>query len=457
VNLLQRLNRPAPVDLERSWNLWNELVNVNGRLYPLSPTQTIQGKTEEIDQSFASLVQYAYMSNGVVAACMLVRQLLFSEARPMFRQLRGGMPGDLFSNPSLDILRRPWPNGVMGDLLTAAITDADLAGNSFFVRRPGRIKRLRPDWVTIVLGSEDDPATEAGDVDAEVVGYVYHPGGRWSGRDPSTFMPEEVCHFAPLPDPLASFRGMSWLTPVVREVMGDSAARDHKLKFFEQGATPNMVVSLDATIGRDAFNLWVETLRDKTEGLANAYRTLYLGAGADVKVVGSDLHQMEFKTVQGAGETRIAAAAGVPPVIVGLSEGLQAATYSNYGQARRRFADGTMWPLWRKFWGSMESIVPAPAGSELWMDANHIPFLREDQRDIAEIQASNAAAIRTLTDAGYRPETVVDAVTANDLGRLEHTGLYSVQLQPPQPNQPVAPVPPEPTAAPSNGTAPKGA
>jgi phage portal protein BeeE len=50
---------------------------------------------------------------------------------------------------------------------------------------------------------------------------------------------------------------------------------------------------------------------------------------------------------QGAGETRIAAAAGVPPVIVGLSEGLQAATYSNYSQARRRFADGTMRPLWR--------------------------------------------------------------------------------------------------------------
>jgi hypothetical protein len=60
------------------------------------------------------------------------------------------------------------------------------------------------------------------------------------------------------------------------------------------------------------------------------------------------MKQIDFKVTQGHGETRIAAAAGVPPIIVGLSEGLEAATYSNYGQARRRFADVTMRPLWRE-------------------------------------------------------------------------------------------------------------
>jgi hypothetical protein len=33
-----------------------------------------------------------------------------------------------------------------GDLLTAGMLDADLAGDWFGIRRPGRIKRLRPDW-----------------------------------------------------------------------------------------------------------------------------------------------------------------------------------------------------------------------------------------------------------------------------------------------------------------------
>jgi hypothetical protein len=136
--------------------------------------------------------------------------------------------------------------------------------------------------------------------------------------------------------------------------------------------------------------------------------------------------------VQGAGETRIAAAAGVPPVIVGLSEGLQAATYSNYGQARRRFADNTMRPLWRNMAGSLETIVPPPTGARLWYDDRDIQALAEDKKDLAEVRALDAQQIRTLSDAGAEWDAVIDAVTTGDYTRLKgsHTGLYSVQLQP---------------------------
>ena len=52
--------------------------------------------------------------------------------------------------------------------------------------------------------------------------------------------PEEVCHLAPVPDPVFRFRGMPWIEPIVREVMGDSAATSHKLNFFDNAATPNL-------------------------------------------------------------------------------------------------------------------------------------------------------------------------------------------------------------------------
>ena len=74
-----------------------------------------------------------------------------------------------------------------------------------------------------------------------------------------------------------------------------------------------------------------------------------------MKTIGQSFEDLEVKATQGAGETRIAACAGVPPVIVGLSEGLSSATYSNYSQARRRLVDGTMRPLWRFFASAMES------------------------------------------------------------------------------------------------------
>ena len=436
MNLLQSLIRYSRFPAARSTSPlalddWVNYFSYDGTYYPFTYTQTLRGNREEIDSSYSSLVGQAYKSNGVVFACMLARQLLFSEARFQYRALRSGRPGELFSKPALGILERPWPGGTTGDLLTRIIQDADLAGNAFIHRRGDTLVRLRPDWVTIVMGSSSRPGAEAGDLDAEVLGYVYKPGGPADSRDYVYLDRSEVAHFAPVPDPTASYRGMSWLTPILREIAGDSAASSHKNRFFENGATPNLVISLDKDIAKEAWEAWVEAMESKYAGAANAYKTLYLGAGADIKTVGADLRQIDFKQVQGAGETRIAAAAGVPPIIVGLSEGLQAATYSNYGQARRRFADGTMRPLWRNVAGSLSTIIPVPSGAELWYDDRDIPFLAEDVKDAAEVKFREAQVMRTLIDAGFEPKSVTEAVIAGDFSRLQHTGLYSVQLQPP--------------------------
>jgi phage portal protein BeeE len=430
---------PAPAALEERDTFW-PFVNVGGLTYPLyGLQQTLQGTTEEIGGDLVGLTG-AYRSNGVVFTCLNVRASLFAEARFMFRQLRSGTPGELFSTPELDVLRNPWPGGTTGDLLARMIQFNDLAGNAFAVRRPGRIRVPRPDWMTIILGSERDPDVEAGDLDAEIVGYLYHPGGHYSGRQPVPLLPNEVAPFAPTPDPLASYRGISWLQTLLREIEADSAATAHKLQFFRNGATPNMVVSLDPAITGQAFRDWIELFEKKHAGVANAYKTLYLGAGAKAEVVGADLRQLDFKVTQGAGESRIAAAAGVPPVVAGFSEGLQGSSLNagNFASSMRRFADLTMRPLWRNVAGSLARIVAVPADAELWYDDRTIPALKDDVMDYAEVQAKQAAAIRQYIDAGFDPATVVDAVNAGDLKRLRHSGLYSVQLQLPVPEQPTA-------------------
>jgi phage portal protein BeeE len=421
-------------------DIW-PFVNFGGTTYPLTLNQTLIGNRETPAPGYSGLVQWAYQANPVVFACHQVRQSLFSEARFQFRQVRNGRPGDLFGTAALRVLEQPWPNGTTGDLLAHMIQDADLAGNAFVTRTGDRLARLRPDWVTIVMGSERDPDVGAWDPESEVLGYVYTPGGPGSGRAPVFLDRSVVAHFAPTPDPLSPYRGMSWLTPVLREIGADVAMTDHKSAFLEHGATPNMVVSLDPAITTAQFNAWKDAFDAGHTGVQNAYKTLFLGGGAKVEVVGKDLQQLDFKQVQGAGETRIAAAAGVPPVIVGLSEGLQAATYSNYSQARRRFADGTMRPLWRNVSASLATVVAVPGGAELWVDDRDIAFLRDDAKDVSEIQSTDAQAIKTLVDSGFDPASVVDAITAGDLERLKHTGLYSVQLQPPQPEGPPEPEP----------------
>jgi phage portal protein BeeE len=413
------------VELDRSLPYFN----YGGHQYALSGFSTTLGsKQEEPAANFQGYVEWAYYNNPVVFACMEVRRALFSEARFQFRQLRSGRPGDLFGNADLSILETPWPNGTTGDLLSRAIQDVDISGNFYAARKGNQLMRMRPDWVSIVLGSdmdEDDPGIA---LDARVLGYLYHPGGYHA--NPVPLLAEQVCHFAPIPDPLARFRGMPWLTPIVREVMADSAATQHKLTYFENGATVNGVVGFPPETSKALFDDYVKEFNKGHKGTENAYKTAFLGGGATFTAVGSNMQQIDFKVTQGAGETRIAAAASTPPILVGLSEGLDAATYSNYQLARRRFADGTMRPLWRNIAGSLATVIDVPGGSELWYDDRDIPFLQDDMKDRAEIQKQQASSINTLIIAGYEPTSVVDAVTSGDLTRLKHTGLFSVQLQP---------------------------
>lgn len=719
---------------------------------------------------FQHYVQSYYKDNGVIFAVILARILLFTEARFQWQRMIKGRPGDLFGTAELELLENPWPNGTTGDLLARMEQDASLHGNFYAVKESNRLRRLRPDWVEIVL---DAPPAES--VSSNIKGFLFRPGGPDSRTEPKVYLPHEVAHWAPIPDPMAQYRGMSWISTVIREISGDRAASDHKLKFFENAATPNLAVSFSENITKDQFNAFMAAMNASHQGTDNAYKTLYLGGGADVKTIGANMEQMDFKATQGAGEalaldtpiptpdgwttmgdlqpgdqvlgrdgqatvvlaispvhvdrevyrvtfndrtsimadaahiwqatdhgtslrnerlyttqqlaklmsgsyrnggngygggyrigvplspvvelpnvelpidpyflgvwlgdgnsrdatfsmgrhefdhferefkdrgfhlhsryqdtrcatdvvrfnhddfkvrpvlrsmglldnkhvpdmylragtsqrvelvrglmdsdgyvdkrgrcefstkwahlagqvaellrslgqrvtvsvkkeprsvtgetwrvsfrgdprinpfcmgrkaervrtagvsrvarrsivsiervdsvpvkciavdapdklylagqgfvpthnTRICAAGGVPPIIVGLSEGLQSATYSNYGMARRKFGDHWARPQWRSACAALSTLVKVPRNARLWYDDRDIAFLREDQKDVAAIQTQQASTIKQLGDAGYKPESIVAAITNEDWTLLEHTGLFSVQLQPP--------------------------
>lgn len=399
--------------------------------------QTLAGTgTERPGNNFEGLASQAYASNGVVFACMLVRQLVFSSIRFQYQKFLKGKPSETFGDQTLAVLERPWPGGTTQDLLSRMIQDADLAGNSYWVRQGDELVRLRPDWVQIIGTPRTMDKSSGGRGSGQVgwvkSGYLYTEGGPASQNEGVPFTVDEVAHFAPIPDPLAVFTGMSWLTPILREIQADQAMTRHQRAFFDNGATVNMVIKHEKGATQAAVEKWVKEFEGKFTGVGNAYKTLQLYPGADVTPVGSNFKDIEFKDVRGGGETRIAAAAGVPPVIVGLSEGLAAATYSNYGQARRRLADGTAHPLWQNLSGSLERIVPAPnRSSRLWYDASDVPFLREDEADAANIAAVKASTIASYVTQGFTKESAVKAVDSGDINLLVDSGLTSVQLLPP--------------------------
>jgi hypothetical protein len=226
---------------------------------------------------------------------------------------------------------------------------------------------------------------------------------------------------------------MSWMTPAIREIQGDVLASAHKVKFFENGATPNLVVKGLAAPNPEKFKELVDMMEEHHAGVGNAYRTLYLTAGADATVVGADLKQIDFKATQGTGETRIAMLSRVHPVILACSEGLAGASLNagNFGQARRIWADTWIFPMLQDMCRALSPLVNVPGGAELWFDTADMPLLREDAMDAAQIASTEASAITTLAKNGFTRESAVSAVVGRDMTLLKpDPNWVSVQLQP---------------------------
>ena len=389
-----------------------------------------------IEQAYPAYADRGYLGNVVVFACIAERRRVFSDIE--FRWQRQ-TDKKLFGTEALGILERPWPGGTTQDLLDRMMVHNDLGGNSYVHRatlpRTGDtvLQPLRPDWVTLVL----DPLR------AEVVAYLYWEGGQHSGVDPQVIPADEVAHFFTHPDPLHPWKGVSWLTPALHEIEADQQGVRYQQKFYTNAATPSLLVKTEKIIQNDETRKQLLAQFERLySGVDNAFKTLILDDGADATPLGFNFEQSQFVQSQAQTENRIINASGVPPVLIGGVLGLGASTYSNYAQSSKSFAT-KMRPMWRSASGSLEQIVtlpPARRGDEdqnvrLWYDDSNNAAMRADARDEAEILGLKTRAIRQLLDAGFDAATAVNAVNGNDLDLLEHTGLFSVQLQPPGPNQ----------------------
>jgi phage portal protein BeeE len=431
-----------------------------GTVYPFGLQQTLGGqKAKEI---VGTLPGYASALRGCppAFAAQMVRATVLSQARFTFRnRATSSTPRRTFGTRDLGLLERPWPNGTSGELIARMEWHAGLAGTAYVARREDRLRVLRPDWVAILYGSHLEPEDPAHAIDGEIIGFVYCNGGLYAGnRNPvRTLLPNEATYWSPIPDPEAAGVGMSWITPAVRDIQGDRLATDHKVRFFENGATPNLVVKGIPAATKEQFDDIVEAMESRHTGVRNAYKTLYLTAGADATVVGSHLAQIDFKSTQGAGETRISVLSRVPAPILGIAEGLAGSSLNagNFGQARRAWSDGWILPTLADLCASLAPLVNVPSDAELWFDTTDMAILREDARDAAEIQQVNATTIVNLVNGGFTPESALAAVNGQNMALLKHSGLLSVQLQAPgATQQPALPASAAPLALPGRAGPP---
>jgi hypothetical protein len=413
-----------------------------GQPYPLAAySSSLDGSPVEASMAdFASAVRTIHGASGVVASAIAARALVVSQLEFKFRPLRD--PGRLFGTEALKPLEQPGADVTRQSMLTRIEADIAYHGNHYLRRlSDGRIRRLRPDWMQILIGSNERPGDPRLAADAEVIGYVYKPGGAQSTAPGQLLGLSEVAHWAPEPHPLSTFMGEAWVSAVYREIATDQQSVDHVSKFFDNAATANMVATAPPeVVTPEQFAEWVDAFDGAHRGVANAWRTVYAQSGTDVKVVGSNLKDIEVSSLQGGFETRVAARSRVPATVLLIREGMQGSALNagNYNQTRRLWADSWFAPYAQGLCASLQRILVVPSGAELTYDPSRVLLLQEDVTDAADTLQKMMAAIETGVRAGFVAETVTDAVTSGDLTRMKHTGLPSVQVQP---SAPAAPAP----------------
>lgn len=384
---------------------------------------------EAILPSIAGWAQQANASTSPVFAAILVRMMLLAEAQ---FQLQAKDDKHLYGNTSLAVLEHPWgPDSTSGELIARCEQDASVCGNSYTWAPPGedRLVRLRPDWVTII--SERVPV-DGGGYYRRKVGYWWEPPKTVLDQGAGFMAPAaEVAHWAPIPDTQADFRGVSWLTAAMRDVQGDDRMAQYKIRYLEANATPNLVIKYAQKLQPATVDSIRDRMTARYAGPDNAGKTLILDQGADLVAVGNSLSQIDFANVMTLGVERILAAAGVPPLLVGL-ESIKGAGKS-YEEVIRRFGDLTLRPLWRSLCGALEPLVPdLPAGSRLWVDTSDIAALQDGEQVRAQVTLIRAQALLALRQGGYDQMSAVAAVEAGDMGQLKVAAV-----PPPVPNQPV--------------------
>jgi len=439
VRLLDTLGRRQPHDAAPVNAGWPSWLKYGGHEYP---TGTLAGSDPNIaDSSFESMIRKVHESNGPVSSAVTARMLLMSELDFAFQAPEPGSP--YVRSSALDLLRFP-ANMTSSEFLKRLEQDASYAGNAYVARRAGsgEVFRLEPSRVIFKFGSNSEPTwNAAGDMllpfDAKVIGLGYNQAdgpGPLQARNVESFAVGEFAHWKPEPDPIHWWRGASWITSLLKDVVAlDGQISDHQSKFFKNAATPNLVFMMDPRLDAEAVREYRDIIDGSHAGVRNHFRNMFLGGGTDVKVVGQDFDKLSLKDLQGGLETRISMRSRVPAVILGAREGLSGSSLNtgNYSAARRLFADGWFSPSVKSLCQSLESLVPPPAGMRLTHDPSAILFLQEDRKDEAEIDGAKVSAIRTLVDGGFDPASAVATIAPQWSDKLDHAGLLSVQLQEP--------------------------
>lgn len=365
---------------------------------------------------YLHLAQSAYGLNALVYSCVrLLAQSVPEAPLIAYRQLRDGEREPLGWDHELQRLIHQ-PNELMTEyeMVEMIETHLDLAGRAFLWKqranngRPLALWPLRPDRV--------GPIYSTSDVDGERVlgGWSYAMPG--SG-DRIMIAREDVIAFN-FPDPAGETGGMvEGLGPTMvlaREIAADNEATSFVGALLANYAQPSMVIKTKIPIADEKTARALKSAFMRQLGGAHRGEPAVLDADTTIEKLSFNLQELEFPGLRANAETRVAAAYGVPPILVGLKAGLDRATYSNMQQARAYFAQTTLRNRWRRYGDQFTNDLAKEFGDDF--------VLAFDDTRVASLAESRAAEVKPLADAFGQGAITINEYRVRVLGLPELPG-----------------------------------
>jgi HK97 family phage portal protein len=204
-------------------------------------------------------------------------------------------------------------------------------------------------------------------------------------RPPFFLKAEDVGTFRYNSSPMMGPMGTPPLYAAMRAVAIENTMADFVKVFFQNNGVPSWVAVLKdeyQSIDQDDAEAAAERLMQRFGQGRGAGRIAIMPGLERIERVQANFDEMAFTDLSDMTAASICSAFAVPPILIHTKLGLDASTYSNYGQARRAFYEDTITPLWRRLDGAMtRALLPefdVDESVSLEFDTSEIPALQDD-------------------------------------------------------------------------------
>lgn len=368
--------------------------------------------TWTINRAYATLANEAYAGNSVVYACL--RLLCRSVAEPPLLVYTVGADDERqllpYDHPLHALIRRPNPHMSEAEFWQMVALQEGIAGRSIWHKQRdngGRVVALwplRPDRIGPHYGGAPQPdiASQAqATSDPVLMGWNYWPPGI---GQPQFIPSREVLVFLQ-PDPGAEtggiVEGLGPLQVLAREVEADNEATNFVGALLKNHAMPGSLLTLKQSgVTADQAKTIKRIFMAQFQG-ARRGEPAVLDGDTAYQQLSFNLQQLEFPQLRNVAESRIAAAFGVPAILVGLKAGIEASIRATITEQRRFFTETTLASYWRRYQDCFTNDVVAEFGQRLEarFDMTAVRALVEQSRyEMEPFQVAFSAGAITINE-----------------------------------------------------------